>query len=113
MADEALTDDARGGVGRLSAMGLLFQHLCSRLSVVTGRNMALENRLEYPKNLRILIWVSVELASIAGASSLGDAKSPLGDAKSSLGDAKSSLGDTKSSLGDAESSLGDARELAG
>jgi len=46
-------------------MGLLFQHLCSRLSVVTGRNMALENRLEYPANLRLLIWVSVELASIA------------------------------------------------
>eukprot|EP00241_Pyramimonas_parkeae_P003935 CAMPEP_0114236378 /NCGR_PEP_ID=MMETSP0058-20121206/6810_1 /TAXON_ID=36894 /ORGANISM="Pyramimonas parkeae, CCMP726" /LENGTH=606 /DNA_ID=CAMNT_0001348319 /DNA_START=130 /DNA_END=1950 /DNA_ORIENTATION=- len=48
-----------------NGMGLLFQHLCSRLSVVTGRNMAVENRLEYPKNLRVFLWFTVELASIA------------------------------------------------
>mmetsp|Transcript_36397 Transcript_36397/g.50574 ORF Transcript_36397/g.50574 Transcript_36397/m.50574 type:complete len:470 (-) Transcript_36397:537-1946(-) len=48
-----------------NAMGLMFQHLCSRLSVVTGRNMAVENRLEYPRNLRIFLWATVELASIA------------------------------------------------
>lgn len=46
-------------------MGLLFQHLCSRLSIVTGRNLALENRLEYPKYIRIFLWATVEIASIA------------------------------------------------
>ena len=46
-------------------MGLLFQHLCSRLSIVTGRNMGLENRLEYPTPLRLFLWLTVELASIA------------------------------------------------
>eukprot|EP00239_Pterosperma_sp_CCMP1384_P007856 CAMPEP_0197854932 /NCGR_PEP_ID=MMETSP1438-20131217/25597_1 /TAXON_ID=1461541 /ORGANISM="Pterosperma sp., Strain CCMP1384" /LENGTH=580 /DNA_ID=CAMNT_0043469851 /DNA_START=191 /DNA_END=1933 /DNA_ORIENTATION=+ len=48
-----------------NGMGLLFQHLCSRLTVVTGRNMAIENRLEYPKYMRIFLWFTVELASIA------------------------------------------------
>ncbi|KAK3248555.1 hypothetical protein CYMTET_41983 [Cymbomonas tetramitiformis] len=48
-----------------NGMGLMFQHLCSRLSIVTGRNMAVENRLEYPRNLRLFLWFTVELASIA------------------------------------------------
>mmetsp|Transcript_20841 Transcript_20841/g.45666 ORF Transcript_20841/g.45666 Transcript_20841/m.45666 type:complete len:604 (-) Transcript_20841:202-2013(-) len=48
-----------------NGMGLLFQHLCSRLSIVTGRNLAIENRLEYPRNLRMFLWTTVEIASIA------------------------------------------------
>jgi len=46
-------------------MGLMFQHLCSRLSVVTSRNLAEECRLEYPQGVRIFLWLTVELASIA------------------------------------------------
>ena len=46
-------------------MGLLFQHVCTRLSITTGRNLAEENRLEYPWNVRMFLWLSVELASIA------------------------------------------------
>mmetsp|Transcript_24202 Transcript_24202/g.76109 ORF Transcript_24202/g.76109 Transcript_24202/m.76109 type:complete len:540 (-) Transcript_24202:109-1728(-) len=48
-----------------NGMGLLFQHLCSRLAVVTGRNLAQENRLEYPTHVRVFLWFSVEVASIA------------------------------------------------
>ncbi|QDZ23170.1 natural resistance-associated macrophage protein [Chloropicon primus] len=46
-------------------IGLLFQHVCTRLSITTGRNLAEENRLEYPWKVRIFLWFSVELASIA------------------------------------------------
>ena len=46
-------------------MGLLFQHVCTRLSITTGRNLAEENRLEYPYKVRLFLWFSVELASIA------------------------------------------------
>lgn len=46
-------------------MGLLFQHVCTRLSITTGRNLAEENRLEYPWKVRVFLWFSVELASIA------------------------------------------------
>eukprot|EP00899_Mesostigma_viride_P018484 jgi/Mesvir1/26637/Mv20045-RA.1 len=48
-----------------NGMGLLFQHMVSRLSIVTGRNLALECRLEYPSFVRIVLWLCVELASIA------------------------------------------------
>ena len=48
-----------------NAMGLMFQHLCSRLAIVTGRNLAVECRLEYPRGMRIFLWLTVELASIA------------------------------------------------
>ncbi len=46
-------------------IGLLFQHVCTRLSITTGRNLAEENRLEYPWRVRTFLWLSVELASIA------------------------------------------------
>ena len=48
-----------------NGMGLMFQHLSSRLAIVTGRNLAVECRLEYPRGMRIFLWASVELASIA------------------------------------------------
>ena len=48
-----------------NGMGLMFQHLCSRLAIVTGRNLAVECRLEYPRGMRIFLWLTVELASIA------------------------------------------------
>ena len=42
-----------------NAMGLMFQHLCSRLAIVTGRNLAVECRLEYPRAMRIFLWLSL------------------------------------------------------
>jgi len=42
-----------------NGMGLMFQHLSSRLAIVTGRNLAVECRLEYPRGMRIFLWASV------------------------------------------------------
>jgi Mn2+/Fe2+ NRAMP family transporter len=36
-----------------------------RLAIVTGRNLAVECRLEYPRGMRVFLWLTVELASIA------------------------------------------------
>eukprot|EP00958_Prasinococcus_capsulatus_P012853 scaffold1299_cov331-Prasinococcus_capsulatus_cf.AAC.4 len=49
-----------------NGMGLLFQHLCSRLALVSGRNLAEENSAEYSqRSVRVFLWLTVELASIA------------------------------------------------
>ena len=47
-------------------MCLLFQLLCSRLALVSGRNLAEENSVEYAdRATRVFLWLTVELASIA------------------------------------------------
>ena len=49
-----------------NAAGCVFQHLSSRLTIVTGRDLATECRLEYPAaSTRVFLCLTVELASIA------------------------------------------------
>eukprot|EP00347_Sterkiella_histriomuscorum_P016380 403353411 len=47
-----------------TALGLFFQILAARLGVVTQRNLARLCREQYPKHVRIILWLMTEIAII-------------------------------------------------